>query len=449
MRYTASWLASLPQQHRAKFLASLSEAEAAALNYDWGFWARDNQLAPPGDWLTWLLLAGRGFGKTRTVCEWLRGKAEAGVGPLAIVGRTSADVRDVLIEGPAGLLAVSPPWFKPIWEPSKRRVTWPNGVTATTFSAEQPDQLRGPQHAAAIADEIAAWPYYEETWSNLLFGLRLGANPQVAAATTPRPLPMIRDLLRDPDCVTTRGKTRDNAGNLSPKAVALLEKRFAGTRLGRQELDGELLDDLAGALWTRAMLDGAHTNFRAWGEPGAADAFERIVVGVDPSGTKGKERDEGDPIGIVVAGKLRGQERYVLLEDLTCQERPEEWGRRVAQASQRWQADRIVAEANYGGDMVRAVIAIAAPGSAIDLVTASRGKHVRAEPISALYEQSKVAHARIESAGRGWTDLEDELAQFTGAGYQGGPSPNRADAAVWALTSLAFGGAPEPRILRL
>lgn len=436
---------------------ALDDDEATAAIYDWAaFWARDNQLAPPGDWLTWLLLAGRGFGKTRTVCEWLRGKAEAGIGPLAIVGRTSADVRDVLIEGPAGILAVSPPSCKPVWEPSKRRLTWPNGVTATTFSAEQPDQLRGPQHAAAIADEIAAWQYYEETWSNLLFGLRLGANPQVAAATTPRPLPMIRDLLRDPDCVATRGKTRDNADNLSPKAVALLEKRYAGTRLGRQELDGEVLDDLAGALWTRAMLDAATTAWKVWGSPFEASAFRRIVVGVDPSGSAGKNTDAGDAIGIIVAGELPDG-RFVVLEDLTCHERPEEWAKRVVAAWSRWQADMIVAETNYGGDMVRAVIQANTPAAPVAVVTASRGKHVRAEPISALYEQGRVAHAlsplahQTDSAGdpfaaRGFAPLEDELTQFTAGGYQGSVSPNRADALVWALTTLAFNAPAPPRI---
>lgn len=449
---------------------SISDEDALVAYYDWEtWWARENQLAPAvsqsgGDWAIWLMLAGRGFGKTRTGCEWLREKARKGVSPLALIGRTAADVRDVLVEGPAGILAISPPWFRPIYEPAKRRLTWPNGVTATTFSAEAPDQMRGPQHAAALADEIAAWQYFDEAWSNLMLGLRLGDAPQVAAMTTPRPLPMIRELLRDPSVAITRGRTLDNAMNLAKRALDYLVQRYAGTRLGRQELDGELLDDLPGALWTRAMLEAANTAFRAWGSPFAADQFERIVVGVDPSGTKGKERDDGDPIGIVAAGKLHGQERFILLEDCTCQERPEEWAARAVAVWRRWGADMIVAEANYGGDMVRAVMAAHEPNVPVHIVHASKGKAQRAEPISALYEQGKVAHAGGVSemrtsggvivpleagnpfADRGFAPLEDELAQFTNAGYKGGASPNRADAAVWALTSLAFGVQPEPWI---
>lgn len=349
-------------------------------------------------------------------------KARAGVGPGHIVARAKDDIEKVLIAGPAGVLACSPPWFRPVW--SKGQLTWPNGVTALTFSAQEPDQLRGPQCAWAAGDELAAWPYLAETYSNLVFGLRLGASPQAMFATTPRPIPLLRELLRDPSTVVSRGGTRDNAENLSAQAIEDMEKRYAGTRLGRQELDGEILDDVPGALWTRTMIEEA----RPKEKPPALDAFERIVIGVDPSGSDG---ETGDWIGIVAAGKLRGQERFVVLADLTCQERPERWAKTVIDAFDASKADRIIAEGNYGGDMVRALIQTVRPNAPVDIVHASRGKHVRAEPISALYEQKKVTHAEP------FPDLEDELCQFTPTGYKGDASPNRADALVWALTALA------------
>lgn len=360
------------------------------------------------------------------------------------MGRTAADVRDVLIEGPAGVMAISPPWFRPRYEPSKRRITWPNGVYALTFSADEPDQLRGPQCAAALADELAAWQYVEDTWSNLLLGLRLGDNPQVAAMTTPRPLPIIRRLAADPRNAVTRGSTRDNVENLARSAVEDLYKRYEGTRLGRQELEGEILDDVPGALWTRDMIEATRPARAFPGmRPPPLDAFERIVVGVDPSGSDG---ERGDWIGIVAAGRLKPQaarewgREFVVLADLTCQERPEIWARIVADAFTTTKADRVIAESNFGGAMVRAVIQAAAPNIPVDLVHASRGKHVRAEPVSALYEQNRVVHAEAFPA------MEDELCLFTGSGYQGEDSPNRADALVWALTALALNTLPEPSI---
>lgn len=415
------------------------------------FWARDNQLAPAtaqngvDPWRVWLLLAGRGFGKTRTGVEWLRAQAEAGVTPLHLVGRTAADVRDVLVEGPAGILACSPPWFRPEYKPALRRLVWPNGVTATTFSAEEPDQLRGPQCAAALADELAAWQYVADAWSNLLMGLRLGHQPQVAVMTTPRPLPIIRQLVGDPKNAVTRGSTRDNRENLAASAIEDLERRYAGTRLGRQELDGEILDDVPGALWTRAMLEAALERGRPYSmlRERVRDLFERIAIGVDPSGSPGAER--GDAIGIVVVGKLKGVDEAVVLQDATCQERPEVWAGKVAQLYHDWQADIVAAESNYGGDMVRAVLQGASGGRnlPVKLVTASRGKHVRAEPVSRLYEQGRVHHAR------GFVAMEDEMCFFTPNGFEGDASPNRADALVWALTELMLSPRSEPRIRRL
>jgi phage terminase large subunit-like protein len=441
---------------------SLTEEEAAVAEYEWRvFFARDNQLAPEGDWRICLWLAGRGFGKTRTLAEWVREEAEAGHGPGAIVGRSMDDVRDVLIEGPAGIIAMSPPWFRPVYEPSKKhRLTWPNGVTARGFSAEEPDQLRGPQHAWAACDELAAWSYLEEAMSNLEFGLRLG-KARMGVATSPRPLPQLREWVSEADreerarvnqrsIYVFRGRTRDNFENLSPKAVQSMEKRYAGTRLGRQELDGEILDDIPGALWTRAMLQEAVERGKPWSfvtERGKSreladhNLFDRIVVAVDPSGSDGSER--GDFIGIMVAGKLKGVDHAVVLRDRTCQKRPEEWAKDVAAEYEHWQADAVVAEANFGGDMVRALLQNAMGGMRVKMVSASRGKHVRAEPVSGLYEQGRVHHAKP------FPLLDDELCFFTPNGYQDKVSPNRADALVWAITDLLLEPAAAPRIRRV
>lgn len=409
-------------------------------------WAREDQIAPDWDWSRWLCLAGRGWGKTKTGAEWVNLKAATSSvnEPGAIVGRTEADVRKVLIEGPAGILACAPPWFRPIYEPSNTRVVWPNGAYALTFSAQEPDQLRGPQHAWALADEIAAWAYFAEAYGNLTMGLRLGRLPQLMMATTPRPLPFLRELVADHGKRThvTRGRTKDNAENLSKEALADLEKRYAGTRLGRQELEGEILDDVPGALWTRAMIE--ETRPMQGMRPPPLDAFERIVVGVDPSGSDG---ERGDFIGIVAAGKLKPQaakewqKEFAVLADLTCQERPEEWAKRVIEAYDTAHADRIIAEANFGGDMVRALICTARANAPVDLVHASRGKHVRAEPISLLYEQKRIMHVEP------FMELEDEFCLFTPTGYKGEDSPNRADAAIWALSALALNAPAEEFIL--
>lgn len=442
---------SLPADKRAEFVAGLSDVEAAVLLADWQVWARDDQLPPPGLWRAWLILAGRGWGKTRTGAETVRAWAEAGVSPIALVGRTAADVRDVMVEGPAGVLAISPAWFRPIYEPSKRRLTWPNGATATTFSADEPDLLRGPQHAAGWLDELAAWSSLEDALANFEMGLRLGDHPRVVVTTTPRPLPAVRRIMRDARTVVTRGKTRDNAANLAADFIASIEAKYAGTRLGRQELDGEVLEDVAGALWTRDMLEAAKT-----GERFELDAFDRIVVAIDPSGSGGE--DEGDRQGIVAAGRLRASKRFVVLADWSCRLRPEGWALRAFRLFQAAKADRLVAEKNFGGDMVAAIFRtltnedgdpISVPP--VKLVTASRGKAVRAEPISALYEQGRVVHAPMfappddpRALGAGFPELEDELANFTRDGFVGDGSPDRADALVWALTELSGStGAPQ------
>lgn len=430
MQSPAELLAGLPADQREAELAKLTAEVRAHLRWHWPFWARPNQLEPPGNWRIWAAVAGRGFGKTRLGSEWVR-KVMCGDTPMsagrhhrmAIVAETAADARDVLVEGDSGILAVHPPAFRPHYEPSKRRLTWPNGATATLFNAVEPDQLRGPQHDAALCDELAKWRYARDTWDQLQFGLRLGNHPRVVVTTTPRPIPVLKEIMASPDAVVTRGSTMDNAGNLAPSFMKAITDRYAGTRLGRQELDAEMLDDVPGALWTRAMLDATRVR--------AAPEMARVVVAVDPSGTRGD--GGGDDIGIIVAARGMDGRGYVL-EDCSCQLSPEGWARVVVNAYTRHNADRVVAETNFGGDMVRAVLASVAPSVPFKAVTASRGKVARAEPIAALYEQARISHVG------GFAKLEDQLFAMTPAGYMGeGRSPDRADALVWALTELMTG----------
>lgn len=417
---------SLPLEQREAEIAALSIEAQAALLHDWRFWARPNQIAPDGDWLTWLILAGRGFGKTRTGAEWVRSMvcgatplAKGKAGRIALIAETSADARDVMVEGDSGILGVHPRDFRPLYEPSKRRLTWPNGAVATLYNATEPDQLRGPQHDLAWCDELAKWQYARETWDQCQFGLRLGDHPRVCATTTPRPIPLIREIMADPLTVTTRGKTTDNSGNLASSFMAQMRAKYEGTRLGRQELDGEILDDVPGALWTRAMLEMALID-----EP---PQLARVVVAVDPSGTNGD--DDGDEIGIVVAGRGIDGRGYVL-EDLSCKLSPDAWARRACEAYHRWGADRLVAERNFGGAMVASVIRTADRSVAFKEVTASRGKTARAEPVAALYEQGRVSHVR------GLAALEDQMTLMTMSGFAGEGSPDKVDALVWALTEV-------------
>lgn len=434
----ASYLALDPQK-QAEFLESLSDEESLALLYEWGFWARPNQIEPTGDWLVWLLLAGRGFGKTRTGAETIRDWAENGTAKrMALIGPTAGDVRDVMIEGESGLLAISAPWCRPSYEPSKRRLTWPNGAFATAYSADEPERLRGPQHDAFWADELASWRY-PEAWDQLQFGLRLGARPRGIVTTTPKPIALVRDLLKDPTTAVTRGSTYDNRANLAASFFTKIVSKYEGTRLGRQELKAEILDDVPGALWTRALL--AQAQARPGYEP---PDFARVVVAVDPSGTKGD--GQGDDIGLVIAARGVDGRAYVI-KDRTASLSPAGWGRRTVESYDEFSADRVVAESNFGGAMVEATIITAAkdmdhPFLPYTPVRASRGKSVRAEPIAALYEQGRVTHLD------GMPQLEDELCNFTSAGYVGGGSPNRADALVWALTELMLDKAAprEPKV---
>lgn len=419
----------LPAEEREQLLDELSEEEAEALWHDWEFWARPNQLPPAGDWRTWLLLAGRGFGKTRCGAEWVREQMESGMcSRVALVAPTAADVRDVMVEGESGILAVCPPSSKPLYEPSKRRLTWPNGALATTYSADEPDRLRGPQHDGAWADELAAWKY-PEAWDQLMFGLRLGADPRAVVTTTPRPVGVIRDLLKSDTTETTRGSTYENEENLAAVFLEKVVAKYEGTRLGRQELAGELLDDIPGSLWTRQMIDEAHND--------SAPNMKRVVVAIDPAVTSG---EDSDMTGIVVAGVGVDGRGYVLA-DRTCRLSPDGWAKRAVEAYEEFNADRIVAEVNNGGDMVEGVIRSAAPRIPYKKVHASRGKRVRAEPIAALYEQGKVGHVGELQ------ELEDQMCSFVPEGYDG--SPDRVDSLVWAMTELMLDASPEPRIRRL
>ena len=388
----------------------------------WDVWGRPEQQPPPGEWRTWLILAGRGWGKSRTGAEWVRAMATRGrARRIALVARTAADVRDVMIEGESGLLAIHRPDERPVWEPSRRRLTWPNGAIATTYSADEPDQLRGPQHDSALCDEIAAWRY-PDAWDQLQLGLRLGSDPRVVVTTTPRPTPLVRALVASPTTVVTRGRTADNARNLAPGVVDALTARYAGTRLGRQELDGEILDDTPGALWTRAMVERAAAR--------VAPELRRVVVAVDPSVAAD---GGGDECGIVVAG-IDYEGVLWVLRDGSGNLSPSDWSRRAVALADEHEADAIVAESNQGGALVEQTLRAAGARVRVRLVHAARGKRVRAEPVAALYEQSRVRHLP------GLQRLEDELCTWASA--SGDPSPNRLDALVWACFELGGLAAP-------
>ena len=390
----------------------------------WRAKARSEQLAPEGDWWNgWLLMAGRGFGKTRTGAEWVKEHVEAGTaGRIALIAPTAGDARDVMIEGPAGLLAVSSPWLRPEYEPSKRRLTWPNGATASTFSSEEADRLRGPQHDLAWADEIAAMAEPSGVWDMLMFGLRIGAHPRWLATTTPKPVKLLRELLarEGRDVVVTRGSTFANAANLAPSFLEGIKARYGGTRLGRQELEAELLSDVPGALWQLDWIDRDRVE--------RAPELKRIVVAVDPAVSTNEGSDE---TGIVVAGIDANRHGYVI-EDLSGRYAPHEWAAVAVNAYRRHKADRIIAEKNNGGDMVETTIRMVSTNVSFKAVHASRGKVTRAEPISALYEQKKVHHLGT------LTQLEDQMCAFTSDfdRSRSGYSPDRVDALVWALSEL-------------
>jgi phage terminase large subunit-like protein len=421
----AEQVALLPKAERTRILDALG-AHAATIVYDWRFWARPTQYPPlePG-WRVWVVMAGRGFGKTRTGAEFIRALAEEDAqARLALIGTTYAQTRAVMVEGESGLLNICPPWAMPNFEPSNRRLLWPNGAQAFLYSAEEPEALRGPQHQAAWCDELGKWPQAERLWANLWLGLRLSQTPQVVVTTTPRPMPLLRQLLGEKGTVVTRGTTRDNAAYLPPAFLHAVEARYAGTLLGRQELLGELIEALPGALWTREGLEATRVHEAA---AALVPRLLRVVVGVDPPLSVG---ENADACGIVVAGIDADGHGYVLSDESVQGLSPHGWAQAVVRAYTRWQADRLVVEINAGGALVETLLRGIAPHIAIKNVHARRAKALRAEPVAALYERGLVHHVR------GLPELEDEMCSFTNQGHTAGHSPDRVDALVWALGEL-------------
>ena len=382
--------------------------------------ARADQRPPPGDWLTWLIRGGRGSGKTRTGAEWTHRRSK--VSPrIALVAPTGPDGRAIMVEGESGILATSAPGARPQWEPSKKELTWPNGAKGFLYTGEEPDRLRGPQHYDTWIDEPAHMPLIEDVWSMLLFGLRLvnGHGNRICATTTPKPTKWMKELIADPTTVSVVASTYANIDNLAPTFAAQVLKRYEGTRMGRQEIHGEVLADVDGALWGWEMIEEHRVK--------TAPELARVEVGIDPAGTSGKRSDE---TGIVVAGAAGGE--FYVLEDASGTYSPETWARKSVAAYDRHSADAIVPETNYGGEMVVSTLKAVDESPRIRPVNSRRGKVLRADPIVALYEQGKVHHVGLHS------DLEDQMITWV----PGTTSPDRVDALVHVLTSLAKTVAP-------
>jgi phage terminase large subunit-like protein len=403
-----------------------------ALHREWLTFALPHQHPPPGDWTTWLLLGGRGAGKTRAGAEWVKHLAmEYGIkcSPIALIGETEHDAREVMVEGVSGLLAAHRRDEKPVWIPSRRRIEWRNGAVAQVFSAEDPESLRGPQFAAAWCDELAKWRHAEATFDMLQFGLRLGDRPRQVITTTPRPIALLKRLIADPKSRLTHAGTIANARHLAPAFLDNVLTRYAGTRLGRQEIDGEIVEERADALWSRARLEECRV--------AAAPQLARVVVAVDPPASAGKG---ADACGLVAAGCAEDGTIYVIADETAAGVSPELWSRKAIALWRRLCADALVVEVNQGGDMVRAVIGQADPSVPVVAVRATKGKWLRAEPVALLYEQGRVKHAGAFPA------LEDEMCDFGLNGLSAGRSPDRLDALVWAVSALSFGAKGGPRI---
>lgn len=427
----AAYVASASVADRKAFLRSLDETHLHALPYLFDFWALDHQLPPEGDWRTWVVLGGRGAGKTRAGAEWVRSMVE---GPrprdpgaarrVGLIGETIEQAREVMIFGESGILECSPPDRRPKWVAGRQMLIWPNGAEARIFSAFDPERLRGPQFDAVWADEFAKWPRAEETWNMMQFGLRLGDDPKACVTTTPRNVEILKDLLKRDSTVKTHAATEANRAYLADSFLEEVNQRYAGTRLGRQELEGILLSDVEGALWTSAGIEAAQVN--------RIPELDRIVVAVDPPAGS---QANSDACGIVVAGIINSGPvadwKIYVLEDASVQGvSPNEWAAAAIAAMDRHGADRLVAEVNQGGAMVETIVRSIDPSVSYRAVHATRGKSLRAEPVAALYEQGRVRH----SFGLG--ELEDEMCQMTSEGYAGKGSPDRVDALVWALTDL-------------
>ena len=447
---------------------AMGEARFAAAIGHWHFTRRSAQVEPTGDWDTWLVMAGRGFGKTRTGAQWVESVRSSSVrARIALIAPTHHDARSVMLEGESGILAVTPPEEIRSYSPSKRQLVWMNGARAEWFSAEEPEALRGPQFHYAWGDEVARWVDGPKAWMNLRLALRRGSRPRAVLTTTPRPVPLIRELLADTAVTVTRGRTADNAAHLPAAFIDAVTTAYGGTRLGRQELDGELIEDVVGALWTREMIEGCRLapsprspfgespspcEGEGLGQPsprrgegdcapvqrGEGQQWRRVVIGVDPPASAG-----GDACGIVVVALGSVGRGHVLADCSVSGRSPEGWARAVVAAAEAYGADRVIAEANNGGDMVVSVLRSVEAGLPVKKVHASRGKVARAEPVASLYGGGRVVHLGVFPA------LEDEMCgMVAGGAYEGpGRSPDRADALVWALTELMLGAAIKgPRI---
>jgi len=422
-------------------LLKLGPAKAEELAYTWPFWARPQQMAPAGDWNTWFINAGRGFGKTRAGVEWVRGLVKKGYKRIAAIAATNSDIERVMINGESGFLSrcwegdktdKGVPMGKPVWSPTKRLLTWENGAYVQFFSAEEPERLRGPQFEAAWCDELAAWNRDRDTWDMLQFCLRLGKHPQTCVTTTPKPTKLVRDIMKNPKTVVTYGSTFDNSANLAATYLQSVKDMYDGTRLGRQELYAEVLDEASGALWTRELLSKCEVEVD---DPLAfSETLARVVVSVDPAVSSNAE---SDMTGIVVAGMDINGVCYIL-HDATERYTPEGWAAKAIELYHLYGADRIVAERNQGGEMVRYTFKTIDETIPIKLVHASRGKFARAEPVSSLYERGRVKHVR------GLDLLEDQMVQWEPLGSIG--SPDRLDAMVWAVTELALKGISRPEL---
>jgi len=436
-RITADVLRDLPTEKVQALLKQLGPKKSEELRHNWDFWARPEQLEPEGNWNVWVALAGRGWGKTRAGAEWVRHRIRKGDKIVHCVAPTKGDVRRVMVEGDSGLLSVC--WsgdktYKnkvigyPVWSPTNNTLTWENGAKAVFFSAEDPERLRGPQAYSAWADELCAWRNAQETWDMMMFGLRLGRRPQLFVTTTPKTTKLLRAILEDDKTVISKGSTYDNSANLASTFLDAVRKTYEGTRLGRQELYAEILDEASGALWSRELL--AKCEIRK----GDVPDLNRVIVSIDPAITS---KTDSDLTGIVVAGVDVNGVAYVL-EDHTGRYTPQQWASKAVNLYYEHMADRIVAERNQGGDMVRHTLHTEDETIPIKLVHASRGKMARAEPVSALYEQGKVKHVK------GLNELEDQMVQWEPLGSKG--SPDRLDACVWAITDLSLNGYAKPQL---
>lgn len=422
----------LIKQARALILQEIARRQRLAEKYEWHRWARPNQLPPPGNWHVWLIMAGRGFGKTRTAAETIRHwVGEKRFSRIALIADTESEARDIMVEGESGLLAVHPCDQRPLYEPSKRRITWSNGAVATLFSAENYEQLRGAQFDCVWIDELAKFRYGVEVWDQMSFGLRLGPNPRILVTTTPRPTQIIHNLMQGEGnwVHVTRGTTFENADNLSPAFINHIKNQYEGTHLGEQELYGQLLTEVEGALWRHDLIESIKVT--------KIPPLKRIVVAVDPATTSNQSSDE---TGIIVAGV--GEDDYAyILQDLSGKYTPNQWAKRAIETYHLHKADRVVAEVNQGGDMVKSIIHTLDPRISFKAVQATRGKVLRAEPVLALYEQRRVFHKR-----NGLEKLAEQMCSYVPS--QNKPSPDRLDALVWAITELMLTGKSQspPRI---